>query len=70
MIPFQFATRLSNVIFCSNAQDLEEEGGYDGYYSDDGGSEDEELPPKEELEYLELRQKTKESIRKNGRRMC
>ncbi|KAG2321244.1 hypothetical protein Bca52824_014457 [Brassica carinata] len=45
-------------------EDLEEEAGYDGYYSDDGGSENEELPPKEELEYLELRQKTKDSIRK------
>uniref|UniRef100_A0A0D3A5J1 Uncharacterized protein n=1 Tax=Brassica oleracea var. oleracea TaxID=109376 RepID=A0A0D3A5J1_BRAOL len=37
------------------------------YYSYDRGSEseyeDEELPPKEELEYLELIQKTKESIR-------
>ncbi|KAG2248845.1 hypothetical protein Bca4012_087819 [Brassica carinata] len=36
------------------------------YYSYDRGSEseyeDEELPPKEELEYLELIQKTKESI--------
>ncbi|KAL0864237.1 hypothetical protein Bca101_043355 [Brassica carinata] len=28
-------------------EDLEEEAGYDGYYSDDGGSENEELPPKE-----------------------
>ncbi|CAG7906957.1 unnamed protein product, partial [Brassica rapa] len=52
--------------------DLDEEAGYDDYYSDDNGldeyedDEEEELevPPKEELEYLELRQKIKESIRK------
>ncbi|ESQ46183.1 hypothetical protein EUTSA_v10000080mg [Eutrema salsugineum] len=54
-------------------QDLDEEAGYDDYYSDDDGleqeyedeEEEEEEPPKEELEYLELRQKIKDSIRKN-----
>jgi len=53
-------------------QDLDEEAGYDDYYSDDNGldeyeddeEEQQEVPPKEELEYLELRQKIKESIRK------
>lgn len=54
-------------------QDLDEEAGYDDYYSDDNGldeyeddeeEEEQEVPPKEELEYLELRQKIKESIRK------
>ncbi|CAH8388219.1 unnamed protein product [Eruca vesicaria subsp. sativa] len=55
-------------------EDLDEEAGYDDYYSDDNGlneyedeyeeEEEQEVPPKEELEYLELRQKIKESIRK------
>ncbi|KAH0885969.1 hypothetical protein HID58_062065 [Brassica napus] len=53
-------------------EDLDEEAGYDDYYSDDNGldeyeddeEEQQEVPPKEELEYLELRQKIKESIRK------
>ncbi|KAG2308069.1 hypothetical protein Bca52824_027817 [Brassica carinata] len=53
-------------------QDLDEEAGYDDYYSDDNGldeyeddeEEEQEVPPKEEMEYLELRQKIKESIRK------
>ncbi|CAH2061488.1 unnamed protein product, partial [Thlaspi arvense] len=51
--------------------DLDDEAGYDDYYSDDDGleqeyedEEEEEEPPKEELEYLELRQKLKDSIRK------
>ncbi|KAG7571781.1 Chromatin SPT2 [Arabidopsis suecica] len=49
--------------------DLDE--GYDDYYSgdedeyEDEEEEEERQPPKEELEYLELRQKLKESIRKN-----
>ncbi|XP_018441319.1 protein spt2 isoform X2 [Raphanus sativus] len=54
-------------------EDLDEEAGYDDYYSDDNGldeyeeeEEEEEVPPKEELEYLELRQKIKESIRKKS----
>ena len=57
-------------------EDLEEEAGYDDYYSDDNGLDEyedyeeeeveEEAPPKEELEYLELRQKIKESIRKKS----
>lgn len=53
-------------------QDLDEEAGYDDYYSgdedeyeDEEEEEEERQPPKEELEYLELRQKLKESIRKN-----
>ncbi|CAN8283933.1 unnamed protein product [Cochlearia groenlandica] len=49
--------------------DLDEEAGYDDYYSDDGDEyeeeEEEEETPKEEVEYLELRQKLKDSIRKN-----
>ena len=50
-------------------QDLDEEAGYDDYYSDDNGLdeyEEEEVPPKEEVEYLELRQRIKESIRKKS----
>lgn len=53
-------------------QDLDEEAGYDDYYSDDNGldeydeEEEEEVPPKEEVEYLELRQRIKESIRKKS----
>uniref|UniRef100_A0A1J3I899 Protein SPT2-like protein n=1 Tax=Noccaea caerulescens TaxID=107243 RepID=A0A1J3I899_NOCCA len=62
-------------------EDLDEEAGYDDYYSDDDGleqdeyeyedeeeegeDEDERPPSKEEMEYLELRQKLKDSIRKN-----
>ncbi|CAE6002932.1 unnamed protein product [Arabidopsis arenosa] len=52
--------------------DLDEEAGYEDYYSgdedeyeDEEEEEEERQPPKEELEYLELRQKLKESIRKN-----
>ncbi|CAH8371958.1 unnamed protein product [Eruca vesicaria subsp. sativa] len=56
-------------------EDLDEEAGYDDYYSDDNGldeyedyeeEEEEEAPPKEELEYLELRQKIKDDIRKKS----
>ncbi|CAF2049751.1 BnaA09g42400D [Brassica napus] len=53
-------------------QALDEEAGYDDYYSDDNGldeydeEEEEEVPPKEEVEYLELRQRIKESIRKKS----
>ncbi|XP_013605270.1 PREDICTED: serine/arginine repetitive matrix protein 2-like isoform X2 [Brassica oleracea var. oleracea] len=52
-------------------EDLDEEAGYDDYYSDDNGldeyeEEEEEVPPKEEVEYLELRQRIKESIRKKS----
>jgi protein SPT2 len=49
--------------------DLDEEAGYDDYYSGDEDEyedeeEEDEEPPKEELEFLESRQKLKESIRK------
>lgn len=58
-------------------QDLDEDVGYDDYYTGDEDEldeyedeeeeeeEEERKPPKEELEYLELRQKLKDSIRKN-----
>ncbi|CAN6840149.1 unnamed protein product [Brassica oleracea] len=66
----RFQTRSSWII--SVDFDLDEEAGYDDYYSDDNGldeyeddeEEQQEVPPKEELEYLELRQKIKDSIRK------
>lgn len=58
-------TLFDNVIL----QDLDEEAGYDDYYSGDEDEyedeeEEDEEPPKEELEFLESRQKLKESIRK------
>ncbi|XP_023640798.1 protein SPT2 homolog [Capsella rubella] len=54
-------------------EDLDEEAGYDDYYSgdedldeyEDEEEEEERQPPKEELEYLELRQKLKETYKKN-----
>lgn len=54
-------------------QDLDDEAGYDDYYSGDEDEyedeyeeeeEEERQPPKEELEYLDLRQQLKEKIRK------
>lgn len=51
-------------------QEYEEYGDYEdegGEYEDEGGEyeeEEERLPTQEALEYLELRQKLKESIRK------
>ncbi|KAL1213435.1 hypothetical protein V5N11_002593 [Cardamine amara subsp. amara] len=51
--------------------DLDDEAGYDDYYSgdedeyeDEYEEEEERQPPKEELEYLDLRQQLKEKIRK------
>ncbi|KAL0742421.1 hypothetical protein Bca4012_083934 [Brassica carinata] len=47
-------------------RNLADDAWYDDYYGYDGGSEneyeDEELPPKKELGYLEFIQKTKESV--------
>lgn len=67
------------MILLFQLKDLDEEAGYDDYYSDDDGleqdeyedeeeegeDEDDRPPSKEEMEYLELRQKLKDSIRKN-----
>ncbi|XP_010429202.1 PREDICTED: protein SPT2 homolog [Camelina sativa] len=59
-------------------EDLDDRAGYDDYYSgdedldeyedDEEEEEEERRPPKEELEYLELREKLKETMRKNLRK--